>query len=116
MHDTLQAFLTDIKPSQTFWALQDTDSEDWVVLDSINFEQTDVMPLWSTEELAQAHCIDEWQHYKPAAISIADWLEFWLEDLHEDGVVVGVNWLDDDFLELDVTEFSQALATIEKLV
>ena len=67
------AFLNDVKPTQTLWALQDKSSEDWVVLDSSQFENTDVMPVWSSEELAKVHCVDEWQSYRPTKITVADW-------------------------------------------
>jgi len=114
---TLVSFLAEVKPTQTLWALQDKASEDWVVLDSPNFENTDVMPLWSSAELAQLHCIDEWSDYTPSAITLADWLEFWLEDLNEDNVIVGINWQDDDetCLEMELSEFTQALAEVESL-
>ncbi|TYK65556.1 DUF2750 domain-containing protein [Colwellia echini] len=113
---TLKNFLADIKPSQVIWALQDKESEDWVVLDSPSFENTDVMPLWSSAALAQQHCIDEWSDYVPCAISLSDWFEFWLEDLNEDNVIVGVNWQgDDEYVELELSEFTQALAEIESL-
>jgi hypothetical protein len=124
---TLRTFLADVKSTQFFWALQEKSGDDWVVLDSINFENTEVMPLWSTQELAQQHCIDEWQQYVPTKITLSDWLEFWLEDLSEDGVVVGINWQEEsnhsentdeqlnDYLELGLAEFSQSLAEIEAL-
>jgi hypothetical protein len=127
---TLNTFLADVKSTQSFWALQEKSGEDWVVLDSINFENTEVMPLWSSEKLAKQHCIDEWQQYVPTKITLSEWLEFWLEDLSEDGVIIGVNWLEEssntseannekeqenDYLELDLAEFSQALAEIETL-
>jgi hypothetical protein len=118
----LSNFLVDVKTAQSFWALQEKSGEDWVVLDSINFENTDVMPLWSSQALAQIHCIDEWKEYVPTKITLSDWLEFWLEDLGEDGVIVGINWLeesnqaeDNEYVELDLAEFSQALAEIEAL-
>jgi hypothetical protein len=124
---TLTTFLADVKNKQSFWALQEKSGEDWVVLDSINFENTDVMPLWSTEELAQVHCVDEWEDYVPTKITLSDWLEFWLEDLSEDGVIVGINWQEEvadpeddvktenEYFELDLAEFSQSLAEIEVL-
>ncbi|GHE92039.1 DUF2750 domain-containing protein [Thalassotalea profundi] len=111
---TLSAFLAECQTSQTLWALQDKASEDWVVLDSINFEDSEVMPLWSSKSLAQAHCIDEWANYIPCEISLADWFEFWVEDLNEDNVIVGVDWQnDDEFLEMELADFTQALAEIE---
>ncbi|WDE01100.1 DUF2750 domain-containing protein [Thalassomonas actiniarum] len=115
-HPVLAEFLSAVKPEQVLWALQDKDSEDWVVLASVNFEETDVMPVWSSEQLAGQHCIDEWQDYQPAQISVSDWLEFWIEDLNEDGIIIGVNWpVEGDCLELELADFSQAIAAIEDL-
>lgn len=115
-NSTLNAFLAEVKPTQKLWALQDKDSEDWVVLDSIAYENTDVMPLWSSAELAQQHCIEEWTNYIPCEISLADWFEFWLEDLNEDGVIVGVNWQgNDEYVEMELADFTQALTAIESL-
>ena len=114
--NTLSDFLTQVKENQLIWALQDKASEDWVVLDSINFEDTDVMPLWSTEALAKSHCVEEWAEYTPVAIIVADWMEFWVEDLLEDGVIIGLNWQEnDDCFELELAEFTQSLATVETL-
>lgn len=113
-HSPSDDFMTQVQTSQTLWALQDQDSEGWVVLDSINFENADVMPVWSNSELAKKHCVDEWENYMPKAISIADWLEFWVEDLAEDNVLIGVQWSDGgEYLELELAEFSQLLAQIE---
>ncbi len=115
-NSTLTAFLAQTKPSQMLWALQSKESEDWVVLDSITYENTDVMPLWSSAELAQQHCVEEWANYTPGEISLSDWFEFWLEDLNQDGVIVGVNWQgDDNYLEMELADFTQALAEIESL-
>jgi len=113
---TLVAFMAETKAIQSFWALQDKESEDWVVLDSVNFEKTEAMPVWSTENLAVQHCCDEWQNYVPAVITLAEWLEFWIEDLKEDNVVIGINWpVEGDCVEVELSEFSQALAEIETL-
>jgi len=114
--NALSSFLAETKPTQSLWALQDKASEDWVVLDSIAFENTEVMPLWSSEELAQQHCIEEWSNYVPCAISLADWFEFWIEDLNEDNVIVGINWQEEgECLEMELADFTQALATVESL-
>jgi hypothetical protein len=109
-------FMAQVKATQTLWALQDQASEDWVVLDSINFENADVMPVWSSIELAKSHCVDEWQDYVPMAITLADWLEFWVEDLAEDKVLIGVEWRDGGaYIELELVEFSQMVAKLETL-
>ena len=106
-------FIATVKLTQQLWALHDKASDGWVILDSINFEDTDVMPLWSSEKLAKSHCTDEWQGYAPVKISVADWLEFWVEDLAEDNVMIGVDWQGDEYLEVELAEFSQKVAEIE---
>jgi hypothetical protein len=112
----LVEFIKQVEPTQVFWALQDKESEDWVVLDSVNFEETEVMPIWSNESLATAHCCDEWQHYVPTTITLAEWLEFWIEDLKEDNIIIGINWpLEGECAEVELSEFSQKLAEIETL-
>ncbi|WP_298940009.1 DUF2750 domain-containing protein [uncultured Psychromonas sp.] len=112
----LEKFQDDVKESQVLWALQDKASGDWVVMDSMSYEETEVMPLWSSEALAKTHCIEEWEDYTPAPIALADWFEFWLEDLVEDDVIVGLNWVgDEDDLELGLSEFTEALGQIEAL-
>lgn len=112
----LETFANTVKPSQTLWALQDKASEDWVVLDSINFENVDVMPLWSSEESAKTHCIDEWKDYVATEITVAEWLEFWVEDLNEDGIIIGIDWpAEGDCEEVELADFTQAIAAIEKL-
>ena len=112
--EILAEFLSQAKTSQSLWALQDKDSEDWVVLDSPNFENAEVMPVWSSKALADVHCIQEWQDFVPSEISLADWLDYWVEDLQDDDVVVGVNWAEEgDIVELEVADFSQAVSSIQ---
>ncbi len=112
---TFTDFLARVKLSQTLWALQDKQSEDWVVLDSVHFENAEVMPLWSTQEAAEKHCCEEWESYVPAEISLADWFEFWIADLSEDNIVIGIDWQEDESVELELSELSQSLADIEAL-
>lgn len=109
-------FFKYVKETQVLWALQDKASEDWVVLDSINFENTEVMPIWSSEENAKTHCIDEWADYTPAQINVAEWMEYWVEDLIEDGIIIGIDWQgDEQCLEIELAEFTQSLAEVESL-
>jgi hypothetical protein len=116
MTTALTQFEQDVKETQLLWALQDKASGDWVVMDSMGYEETEVMPLWSTQALAQTHCVEEWADYIPASITLADWFEFWLEDLVEDDVIVGINWVgDEDDIELGLSEFTEAMGQIEAL-
>ncbi|WP_199609713.1 DUF2750 domain-containing protein [Flocculibacter collagenilyticus] len=112
----LSAFLTTVKETQQIWALQEPVSGDWVIVSSVDFEDTDVMPLWSSEEQAKLQCTEEWKDYAPAVILLQDWFEFWIEDLAEDGVMIGINWHDEaSYQEIDLADFSQQLADVEVL-
>lgn len=116
MSDIKQEFFNEVKATQMLWGLEDKINDGWVIVDSANFEDTDSMPLWSTESAAKAHCTEEWADYTPTQISVPDWLEFWVEDLAEDNIVIGIDWpVDGESIELELTEFSQAVADIEKL-
>ncbi|KFZ36702.1 hypothetical protein HR45_14680 [Shewanella mangrovi] len=110
----LSSFLKNIEETQTLWALQDESGEGWVVCDSTMYEDTDVMPLWSTEEMAAKQCNDEWQDFTPTPISVEEFLEYWVEDLNEDGVTIGIDWQgDENCEELEPVEFAKTLAEIE---
>ncbi|MGS2719985.1 DUF2750 domain-containing protein [Paraglaciecola aestuariivivens] len=104
-----------VKSNQTLWALQDSATQGWVVVDSESFENTDLMPLWSDPSLAKQHCVDDWSNYEVSEIPLAEWLEYWVEDLAEDGVMIGLNWplSGEQNSEMKLAEFSQQLAQIE---
>lgn len=103
------AFINEVKDSGVIWGLQFED--EWVVCDSQDDESTDVMPLWSTERAARLLCCDEWKDYVPAAIPLEEFFEDWVNDLHADNVMIGVEW-DENLsgIELDAMEFAQSLA------
>ncbi len=116
MSAILEAFFAEVKATQMIWALHDKETDGWVIVDSVNFEDTDTMLLWSTESAAQKACTEEWADYVPTQISVSDWLEFWFEDLNEDGIIAGVDWEgEDDLTEVDLGEFTQQIADLEKL-
>ncbi|QTH64984.1 DUF2750 domain-containing protein [Psychrosphaera ytuae] len=113
---TQQQFFEEIAATQMIWALHDKETDGWVIVDSVQFEDTDVMLLWSRESIAQSNCTDEWAQYVPTQISVAEWLEFWVEDLATDNVMIGLDWQEDgECPEMELVEFSQKIAEIEKL-
>ena len=104
-----QRFLDEVLANHVMWGLRF--GEDWVVCDSSEFEDTEVMPVWSTENEAKAQCIDEWAEYVPFEITLPEFLEIWVEDLSEDGVRIGLNWDEElDGIEQDVLTLVKALA------
>ncbi len=112
----LASFIENVTEHQAVWALQDETGEGWVVCDSSEFNETDVMPLWSSAEQAKEHCTDEWQAYQVAKITLEELLEYWIQDLHDDGVLVGVDWqADQECLELDPITLAKNLVDVETL-
>jgi len=110
----VQRFIANISESQQLWGLQDPTNEEWLVCDSGEYEDADVMPLWSEATLAQSHCTEDWSGFVPVAISVDDFLEFWVEDLNQDDVLVGIDWRsDDDCEEIEAFDLGQLLADVE---
>jgi Protein of unknown function (DUF2750). len=108
-----ELLLTQARETGVLWGLQF--GEDWVVCDSNDFAETDVLPLWSSEEAARAHCVEEWSDYSPVAIDLEIFFDEWVNDLGEDGVLIGTNWNDDlDGLEVDPLELAKDLAEVDE--
>ncbi|MBU2882993.1 DUF2750 domain-containing protein [Psychrosphaera sp. B3R10] len=116
MSDVTAEFFKEVKATQMLWGLHDKANDGWVVADSSNFENAETMPLWSTESMAQKCCVDEWSDFVPTQISVAEWLEFWFEELKEDDILIGLDWEDNGPCEeLEVVDFTQEVAEIEAL-
>ncbi|MGX9461450.1 DUF2750 domain-containing protein [Shewanella sp. A14] len=110
----LSSFIENVKQHQILWGLQDETGEGWVVCDSSEFEETDVMPLWSSEAAATSHCTDEWADYKAVTITLTDFLEYWVSDLNDDGVLIGVDWeADQECQEVDPIVLAKELVDFE---
>lgn len=104
-----QRFIEDILESGQVWGLQS--DEGWVVVDSTEFEESEVMPFWSEEAYAKAHCVGEWSEFKPVAMDLEEFVEDWLAGMAEDGILVGPNWNNElEGLEVEPEELAQRLS------
>ncbi|WNO09430.1 DUF2750 domain-containing protein [Teredinibacter sp. KSP-S5-2] len=83
-------FLEDAIATGCVWGLEN--SEGWALCPSLANDDLDVMPLWSQPEYAKQHCIEEWSDYEPVPIALDELLDDWLPGMHEDVLLVGVNW------------------------
>lgn len=102
------AFVEGIKATGEVWGV--ATPEGWVVCDSEEFEETDVIPFWSNEEDAKAQCADEWADNTAKSISLDVFVERWLTGMAEDGVLVGPNWsLEMDGLEIEPEALAEKL-------
>ncbi|GAA4880928.1 DUF2750 domain-containing protein [Ferrimonas pelagia] len=87
-----QAFVDAVVETRKIWVLS-ADSE-YVVCDSVEFENTDVMPLFSSQDAAQALCVEDWADYKAVSVVLDEFFEQWIPSLDEDNVMVGLDWND----------------------
>ncbi len=88
--ENLDRFIVEAIENGCVWSLQGP--EGWALCGSEKYEGTDVMPFWSQETFARIHCQDDWKDYEPMAIELGEFLEDWLTGMHEDVVLVGINW------------------------
>lgn len=106
LDENLDRFIVESLQYGCVWGLQGGDG--WALCGSEAHEDVDVMPFWSQQAFAQLHCVDDWAGYTPVAIDIEEFLEDWLPGMHEDLLLIGVNWnqeLDGDEMEpLDLLE------------
>jgi Protein of unknown function (DUF2750) len=104
--ENLDRFIVESMERGCVWGLQGSDG--WALSESETRDGVDVMPFWSQEHFAQMHCQDDWEDYHSVAIELEEFLEDWLPGMHEDVMLVGVNWnaeLEGDELEpLDLLE------------
>lgn len=108
-----QRFVENIQESGRVWSLKSADG--WVVVDSAEFEDSEVMPFWSEEAYARALCSGEWAHFQPEAITFEEFVEDWLAGMDEDGMLVGPNWNAElDGLEIEPIEILKLLSVGEE--
>ena len=53
----LELFVQETKQSKLVWGLKNVDG--WLACDSSEFEESEVMPFWSSKEDAQKHNVEE---------------------------------------------------------
>jgi hypothetical protein len=104
-----QRFIEGILESGQVWGLQSEDG--WVVVDSTEFEESEVMPFWSDEAFAKIHCVGEWEEFRPVAMDLEEFVEEWLAGMTEDGILVGPNWNEElEGLEVEPEEIAERLS------
>lgn len=86
----LELFIEETKETQLVWGLMN--DEGWLSCDSTEFEESEVMPFWSSKEDAQKHNVEEWADFDVVEIPLDVFVEDWLLTLDEDGILVGTNW------------------------
>ncbi|WKE65020.1 DUF2750 domain-containing protein [Gallaecimonas kandeliae] len=105
------SFLARIQESGELWSLNSEDG--WVICDSAEFEDAEVMPFWSNKAEADRHCVDQWSDYRAERISLIDFVELWLPNLAEDDILVGPDWNEDlEGLEVEPGDIAESLLEV----
>ncbi|ELM6620515.1 DUF2750 domain-containing protein [Vibrio fluvialis] len=86
----LELFIKESQENNLVWGLRN--EEGWLSCESTEFEDSEVMPFWSSKEDAQLHNVEEWADFEVLEIPLDIFVEDWLITLGEDGVLVGINW------------------------
>jgi len=106
----LVSFVEKVRLSEQVWALGGDDGG-FVVCESNQFAETDVLLLWESEDAAKAQCKEEWQEFTPVEINLDEFLDEWVEDLNEDSALVGLKWNDDQVcVEIEPVGLARALS------
>lgn len=90
IESNLNLFIEETKQTKLVWGLKNEDG--WLACDSTEFENSEVMPFWSSKEDAELHNVEEWADFEVLEIPLDIFAEDWLLTLAEDGVLVGTNW------------------------
>lgn len=91
------------------WVL--TEGEDCAVVESNDYEESEVMPFWSDKAEAQRAATGDWVRYAPAVVTLDDFLGTWLPSMDEDGILVGPDWNEE--LEGDEIEPEELFRRLE---
>lgn len=89
--EAYKRFIGQVLETEQVYGLCGPDGE-WAVSPSQDDEERDVLVVWSDEASAAVHQKGEWEYYEPTAIDLEEFVDFWLNGMHEDGVLVGPNW------------------------
>jgi len=90
IHDNQELFLQQIVNEGLVYTLGN--DEGFAVLGSEQFSDGEVIPFWSQREFVEAHLTDDWAEYQVVEVALEGFVEEWLEGMHEDEFLVGVNW------------------------
>ncbi|MBM7037198.1 DUF2750 domain-containing protein [Vibrio ulleungensis] len=109
---TLNTFANKVVKSGQLFLLSADD--EYLVVDSVEYAETDVMPIFSSKDAAAALCSDDWAEYQVAQIAVEDFFEQWLPELDKDGIMLGID-LDVELQgeEVEAFTFGKALADNE---
>lgn len=101
-------FIRRVLESGQVWGLRSDDG--WANCPS-NQNDADVLLFWSDEAYARRLAEKEWANYIPTPIDLPSFIDNWLQGMHQDMVLAGVNYNSDlAGLEIDPLELAKELS------
>lgn len=83
--ERLSYFIKRVASFEQTWGIEDAG---WVL--ALTKEETEVFQVWPFAEYAAPCCTGEWAGCVPKAIDLDDFMESYLPDFEEKGILVGV--------------------------
>ncbi|GAB4092968.1 DUF2750 domain-containing protein [Flaviaesturariibacter terrae] len=88
--DQHRLFIAQTVEAGTVWALRS--DEGFAVSPSNEYDDSEVIPFWSSADAARALATDEWAGYAAVEIPLAEFLETWMLGMQQEDLLVGTNW------------------------
>lgn len=79
INDEIYAFLKEFLENKRVWFLHTEDG-----LACVEDEDGEWVPVWNTADAAEEACRDGWEEHEADAVSLADFLNEWIDDLGQD--------------------------------
>jgi hypothetical protein len=109
-----EAFIKQVTAQQQLFGLFDED-KGWAHCHAHDHKEAQAVYLfWSKPALAKKLQNEEWSDYRVEAISIAVFLESWLDGMHKQQVFAGVDW-DENLYGLEIEAQVLKNALVEKM-
>jgi len=112
-----QKFVEEASEYRVVWALEN--EVGYASSSSNHFEDKEGTPIklvcfWSNRKLAKVCAKNDWEDYKPAQLSLEEFMENWCVGMYNDGIIVGTNF-DWNMFGFEIEPLELILELTEKL-
>jgi hypothetical protein len=84
-------FIKKVADNEILWGLY---NDGWAMVADDNGNE--MIPFWPREEFADACCLNDWRYFKAEEIDLYEFIEGWLVDMKEDGLLTAIFYTKDD--------------------
>lgn len=84
-------FIKKVADSEELWGLY---NDGWAMVADDNGKE--MIPFWPKKEFAEACCSNDWKDYTPEPIDLNEFIDCWLVDMGNSGLLAAVFYTKDD--------------------